>query len=537
MPALRKHGTATQLIVDGKPYLILGGELGNSSASNMEYMRTKWATLKALHLNTVIAPAYWELIEPTEGRFDFRSVDALIDAARHSGLRVVLLWFGSWKNSMSSYVPAWVKQNQTRFPRAESPRGRGQEILAPFDSANWQADARAFAALMRHLRAVDGDRHTVILVQVENEIGMIPEARDRSARADSLHAGEVPAELLTYMKAHRETLSPELASLWAKQGNQTAGSWQGVFGQGVGTEELFMAWWFARYANRVAMAGKAAFPLPTYVNAALIRPGYLPGQYVSAGPLPHLIDVWRAGAPAIDFLSPDIYFRNFKEWADRYARSGNPLFIPEATLGAQSATNAFYAFGARNAIGFSPFSIESIADPSGHPLAKSFAMLRQLGPLILAHQGMGTMSAAIPAVTFDGVADTASQRLSLTGAAYVPEISFERPRRGSTEPPSGGRSVEFGDVGRNDRTPGSGALVIALAPDEFLIAGTGVTVRFHAVGVDSIAGILTAESGTFENGTWRPRLRLNGDQTNQGRNLHFESGEFALQRVRLYRFR
>ena len=328
-------------------------------------MNERWDVLTAMHLNTVIAPAYWEMIEPTEGSFDFGSVDALISQARAHRLRVVLLWFGSWKNSMSSYVPEWIKTNQARFPRTEATRGQGQEILAPFDSANWNADARAFAALMRHLRAFDGRQQTVIMVQVENEIGMLPEARDHSARADALFVSDVPAELLGYMAAHRASLAPELEARWAANGSRPSGSWTNVFGTDVRTDELFMAWHFARYVEHVADAGKKAYPLPMYVNTALFRPGYVPGRYPSAGPLPHLFDAWRSAAPSIDILSPDIYFPNFREWTDKYARGDNPLFIPEASLGARSATNAFYAFGTHDAIGFSPFSIESSPKPSG----------------------------------------------------------------------------------------------------------------------------------------------------------------------------
>src|SRR5262249_34160224 len=195
IPQLRKQGTATQLVVDGKPFLILGGELGNSPASDVERMRPMWARLRALNLNTVVAPVYWEFLEPREGQFDFALVDSLIAQARASDMRLVLLWFGSWKNSMSSYVPEYVKTNQARFPRTEATRGQGQEILSPFHSANWEADARAFAALMRHLRTFDGTQYTVLMVQVENETGMIPEARDHSPAADSLYARAVPHEL------------------------------------------------------------------------------------------------------------------------------------------------------------------------------------------------------------------------------------------------------------------------------------------------------------------------------------------------------
>ena len=318
-PRLVAQGTASQLVVDGAPYLILGGELGNSSGEP-DYLRDFWPSLRALHLNTLLAPVYWDRTEPAEGQFDFRSVDGLVRDARANRIRLVLLWFGSWKNSMSCYAPAWVKLDTARFPRSRDSAGRPLEILSPFAPANRDADARAFAALMGHLREIDGRDHTVVMVQVENEIGMIPEARDRHPSADSAFAGPVPAPLIAVLRRDDAQLVPELRARWLTRGRQASGSWEQVFGPGPATDEIFTAWHFAAYTQTVAAAGKAEYDLPMFVNAALIRPGYVPGQYPSGGPLPHLMDVWRAAAPAIDFLAPDIYFPNLAEWSRRYAR-------------------------------------------------------------------------------------------------------------------------------------------------------------------------------------------------------------------------
>jgi beta-galactosidase GanA len=284
------------LIVDGKPFLIRGGELGNSSASSLSWLAPHWKTFRELRLNTIVAPVYWDLVEAEEGRFDWTLVDGLIAEARTNEMRLVLLWFGSWKNSMSCYAPAWVKRDQARFPRSVDASGHTVEILSPFSTANRDTDARAFAALMRHLKTFDGEAHTVVMVQVENEIGMIPSARDYAHDATALFAGEVPAELMAYLQQHAGALAPELDAAWRAAGARRAGTWTEVFGPGPATDEIFMAWHFARFTQHVTAAGKAEYAVPMYVNAALIRPGYQPGQYPSAGPLPHLIDVWRAGA-------------------------------------------------------------------------------------------------------------------------------------------------------------------------------------------------------------------------------------------------
>jgi beta-galactosidase GanA len=504
------------LIVDGEPLLMLGGELGNSSASSLGYLAPIWPRLDSLNLNTVLAPVYWELIEPEEGRFDFALVDGLIEQARAHEMRLVLLWFGTWKNSMSSYVPAWVKRDADRFPRARSADGTALEMLSPFEEANVAADARAFEALMRHLRDVDGDEHTAVMVQVENEIGMIPDARDHSEAAAAAFAEDVSEALVAYLQAHRASLHPDLAQQWT---GATTGTWEEVFGEGDATDELFMAWHYARYVERVTAAGKAAYPLPMYVNAALIRPNHRPGEYPSAGPLPHLIDVWRAGAPSIDFLAPDIYFPNFVEWVRRYDRPGNPLFIPEAgRAGAPtSAADAFYAIGAHDAMGYSPFSIEDA--PSDGPLAEAYAVLHELAPLILEHQGRGTMAGVRPPVAFDGTVDDAPQRLQL--GDYVFEVSF----------------VDPWTPREAQRTEAHGGLIIALDEETFLVAGTGLTITFDTPpSDDAIAGIDRIEEGRFVDGVWQRGRVLNGDQSHQGRHLRLPPGEVGIQRVTLYRY-
>jgi beta-galactosidase GanA len=496
LPELRSDGAARQLIVDGAPFLILGGELANSSSSSVNYMRPIWPRLHAMHLNTVLTPVSWELIEPTEGRFDFRVVDGLLADARRNDLRLVLLWFGSWKNSMSSYVPAWVKRDEARFPRARSADGTTLEMLTPFSDSNVRADARAFAALMRHLKQADPQR-TVIMVQVENEIGMIPSARDHSDLADAAFAQPVPAAILPKGSA--------------------PGTWQQVFG--ADADEKFMAWYYARYTQTVAAAGKAEYPLPMYVNAALQRRGKKPGEYPSAGPLPHLFGIWRAGAPSIDVLAPDIYFPNFVEWASKYQVAGNALFIPEANQAGreEAPANAFFAFGALDAIGFSPFSIDNIRDPQ--PLADAYAMLASLKPMILAGQRQRTIRGFRPPVSFDGLVDETPAKFDLGGYQFT--ISFVDPWTPHDQ----------------QHVASHGGFAVQLGPDEFLLVGTGITATFAPANGAGHAGIESAWEGRFEGGQWRPGRLLNGDETHQGRHVRLPLGSFSIQRVRLYRYR
>ncbi|HEV2654903.1 MAG TPA: DUF5597 domain-containing protein [Ktedonobacteraceae bacterium] len=488
IPHLSGQGSAQQLIVDGKPFLVLGGEIHNSSSSNGEYMRPLWEQLHALRLNTVLVPTFWELVEPEEGVFDFTLIDRLLQDARHYNLRLILLWFGSWKNGMSSYIPAWVKKDYRRFPRVKIKNGQTIEVLSTLAEANWQADARAFAALMRHIREVDSDHHTVIMVQVENEVGVLGDSRDRSDMANSAFAASVPQTLIDELLSHQHELSDELLQRWEASGFNSLGSWEELFGAGPETDEFFMAWNYARYVDKIAAAGRAEYALPLFVNAWLPRPQQRPGDWPSGGPLPHTLDIWLAGAPHIDIVSPDIYFGDFRAWCQQYTRRGNPLFIPEMRRD-ESPWNIFYALGQHDAIGTSPFAIDSIEDPRHTLISKNYELLTQLAPLMLAHQGKGEMVGFLlddehPAITCE-----------LNG--YELEIAL--------------------DQIFNYRSERGYGLIIALGPDEFIGAGYGFGVKFRPTTPGPLyAGIVAVDEGEYRDGQWLPGRRLNGDETAQG---------------------
>ena len=519
-PALEHRGAATQLVVDGRPFLILGGELSNSAVSGRAYMAPVWPRLRAMGLNTVLAPVSWELIEPTEGHLDFASVDALIEDARAHHLHLVLLWFGAWKNSMSSYAPAWAKRDSARFPRVHGADGAPMEMLSAFDPHVFDADARAFLSLMAHIRVTDGAQHTVLMVQVENEMGMIPSAREHGPAADAAFAGPVPRALTDWLAAHRATLAPSLRALWEANGARREGSWAEIFGPSDAAQEVFTAWSFARYVETLAAAGKTQYRLPMYVNAALARPGRRPGEYPSGGPLVHLGDVWRAGAPSIDLLAPDIYFPNFGEIAASYAAL-NPLFIPEAEhVGdPRIPANAWLAFGRHRAIGFSPFSIDSLSGVEAERLGATYRLISSFAPLLLEAQRAGRSAGFAPLVSFDGTVDDAPQQATLGDYRFT--VTFIDP----WTPRAAQRTGEHG------------GLILQTGPEDFLVAGEGITVTVAPADGRGAAGIDSAWGGRFEDGSWRPGRLLNGDETHQGRHIRLPPSGPTVQQVRLYRYR
>jgi beta-galactosidase GanA len=524
LPQLVNTQGRVQLMVDGHPLFLRAGELGNSSGES-GYLRPFWPKLKGLNLNAVIAPVTWEQIESLEGQFDFADLDTLITDARAQNMRLVLLWFGAWKNSMSCYAPAWVKRDFHRFPRALDANGRALEILTPFSDANRDADSRAFAQLMRHLKAFDGAKRTVVIIQVENEIGMIGDPREHSDLAQKRFDSAVPAGLLNYIEAHADAITPELRTRWVAAGKKQSGTWTEVFGQSAATEEFFMAYGFAEYVDAVAKAGKAEYALPMYTNAALIRPGYQPGQYPAGGPLPHLYDVWRAGAPTLDFLAPDIYFQNYGEWQRRYEHPGEALFVPESAPSREACVHVLYTFARPSAIGDSAFAIESIGEAAGRDLSQAFSLISQLEPIVQQHP----QTSDIAGLMSEGPEQRQPQQVHLGG--YTLSVAFEQ------QPPAALADGVVAPTGPVSSTP-SGGVAITTGLDEFIIAGTGITVTFQARSATAEqVGLLSVEEGHFENGQWIHRRWLNGDETNQGRHVRIAPGSFGLQRVKLYRYR
>lgn len=515
-PKLVKKGDKHELIVNEKPFLILGGELGNSTATTMANMESVWPKMKAMNLNTILVPVYWELIEPEEGKFDFELLKNLISESRKNDLKIVFLWFGSWKNSMSSHAPSWVKKDQKRFPRVQDQAGRSQEILSSFSKNVLDADTKAYVALMQFIKDFDAKEQTVIMMQVENEIGMLPTARDYQALAEKEFNNQVPASLISYLQKNKENLVPEIRERWRDHGYQTKGNWETVFGKGVATDEIFMAYFYSLFANHVSDAGKKVYPIPTFVNAALNRPGREPGAYPSAGPLPHVMDIWKAGGNSLDILVPDFYNPDYKHWCDLYTRQGDPLLVPEHAFDATVAAKALFTFGHYEGLGFSPFHIEGNQNPSEEKLGSAYKIIGQLAPLLNKHRGSGKvkgvlLSKAIPETII---------RLG----AYEFSCKHEY-------------TLSWNPGAKTDDWPLASVIIIQTGEDEFYVGGSGVVITSSLIdNKKKIVGLLKVDEGHFENGQWKVIRHMNGDQTHQGRHINISHRDFTIQRFTLYQY-
>ena len=484
IPVLRCQDGRPVLVIDGKPTLLFAGELHNSSASCLEYMEQEvWPHLRGLHLNAVVAPVYWECLEPSPGRFDFTLVDGLLSQARREGVRLVLLWFGLWKNGMSTYVPGWMKADRQQYFLMEDRSRRAIEAVSPLCEEAVLRDAHAFAALLAHLREFDRER-TVVMVQVENEMGLLGDVRDFSQQAEEAYVQPIP---------------PMLAERY-----HVSGSWQEAFGdQG---PERFMAYYYARAVEQIAAAGKAEYPLPMYVNAWLEQYPWSPGTYPSGGPIAKMMDQWKALAPSIDLFAPDIYLPDFEAVCREYTQQGNPLFIPEARPCTDSASNVFAAFGEHGALGFSPFAIESVGKGSPQPLAPDLAQLNIMEEAFDVYHSREYLA--------ESYALLESIEFLLLEYRQTPALrGFTRNgREEGTLLPFAGCDwlIRYTQA---DGSPKGGGLLLQLGEGEFLLAG----LNFQAMpqpktGDPGFVEVLSITEGRYENGWWVPGRRLNGDE-------------------------
>lgn len=559
LPQLVKTASTTKLMVDGKPFIMMGGELHNSTGSDTTALRQVWKNLKAMNANTVLAYAYWEMVEPVEGQYNFELVDALIDGAGKAGIRVVLVWFGSWKSTASAYAPEWVKTNPKRFPRYTLADGKTLEILSPFSDENRQADAKAYTALMQHIKAVDA-RHTIIMMQVENEPGCFDNYRDYSPAAQKAWQSPVPADMITYLQVNKGKLFPALEKAWASTGYKTKGTWEDVLGKSTDegeykryTEELFMAYQYSKYINYVAGEGRKKVDLPAFCNGWLYnKKGFYPHATIN----PHVLDAYRAGGTALDFYSPNVYTIEYDELFSNYVRSGNTLFIPESL---PVPAGALYAVGEFDAIGFSVFGIDgpSLKSPENATNVRILTALNetlgQMAGVIATNYNSSKMRAVYinpkqkeHAIDMGDYQITASSSGGMDGFSIDFGKSLEQvgkhkitfaelsgndapPPASSTPAPAAAPPVPFGGPPK----PLGSAMIIQHSADEFYVIGYGVKLNFalkEGIAFNHL-GFLSIDEGVFETGKFIAKKRWNGDE----QKVSLPEEQLTMLKVRLYR--
>lgn len=414
---------------------------------------------------------------------------------------------------LSTYTPGWVKKDAKRFPRAKLRKAGGElqiaDVVSIFHSEAPKADARAFERLMAHLREVDEQHSTVIMVQVENEIGLLGDSRDGSVAAEECFHEEVPSDLLEVLTREWNNLRPELQENLRSCNKQSNGSWPEVFGQSRQTDELFMAYHYALYVEQVASAGKRAYPLPLYTNVwqnyagndadndfpIVVGGGDQPGNYPSGGGVINVIDIWQLFAPSLDFIAPDIYLNDYTMSCAKYRHRNQPLFIPEQRRDEYGARRVWVAFGSYQAIGTSPFGIDTL-EPETNPFRKHYGLLSQVSKHVLQAQRDGTSVGFF----FDDLCNkpgTHSASSSVNTKFGSWNLLIER-------------SFVFGHAG-----PGAG-MVIFQGDGKFMLIGWGFQVTFKHESAP-FTGILNFyEKEVQADGSMKTLRMLNGDETRSG---------------------
>jgi hypothetical protein len=492
MPKIIEKNGRHALLVDGQPFFILGGQAHNSSGWPGMLPKV-WYAVKTLHANTLEVPIYWEQIEPQPGKFDFSLIDTLLKQGQEYKVHLVLLWFATWKNGSSHYMPEWMKNDAAKYPNITGRNGSLVDSPSPHIQAAMEADAKAFAAVMGYLKKAD-PQHTVIMVQVENEPGAWGSVRDYSPVAQKLFEGPVPAELL----------KPEvLKSL--KRPVDAKGSWHDVFGNDA--DEFFHAWSVARYIGYVAAAGKAVNPLPLYVNAALRDPISNPSAstYESGGATDNVIPIWKVAAPAIDLLAPDIYLSGTDtvlKVIELYNRPDNTLFVPETGSSAEY-TKYLYEVLAHGGIGFSPFGIDDNGQGEGEA-----EIAARLAPLSQEYAMAGPMMRELAKWGFEGKIKDVVERED--HADQIIDL-------GSWQ-----AIVKFGASGwrieQTNKHPIGKAIIVQLGENEFVLIGTLCHFTFKPIGANSGKAwqYLKVEEGKYEDGKFKLLRIRNGDETDWG---------------------
>jgi hypothetical protein len=493
--------TGSYIAIDGAPFPIIGAEVHNSSSSTVDAIAESFSTVHQLGANTVLAPVAWELLEPEEGVFDFDLVDTMIRTASDLGMRLIPLWFGSWKNAVSTYVPRWVKTNVDRFPRAVLNNGRRVEHLSAFGVEASRADARAFAELMRHIAAVD-TANIVLAVQVENEIGLLGDTRDRGDLADAAFAAHVPAEVVD---AVANDPSMPLHQEWLEHGSRRTGTWSEVFPDGDRRDEAFMAAAFAGYVGKVAAAGAAEHDIPLFVNAWLdadsvldgpiaVAGGKRPGDYPSGGPVMSVAAIWERLAPQLHFLAVDMYVDESEAVFKAYRSRRDRLFIPELRADAAGIAQMFSALGTHRALGVSLFGVDSLdpSAPDSSQLVDAYQLLKAAALLIRKNP-----NAAVEAFVLSEAKPEVPLRLKDTTV-----MIRSKDERGEVTPvyPAYGITVEDGDG--------------------LYIIGRGFWITL-AASEPKQASFTSATQYRLDDGTLRPTRHLNGDETGGGTLIPF----------------
>lgn len=505
----------------GKPIYVLGLQSHNSSNGCWEMIDKAILAVKKYHGNTIEVPVYWYQVEPAEGQFDMSMVETLIQKVRANGLHLIILWFGFSKNADCTYMPEWVKRDPERFKLAKDIDGGVVPMMSPHCEATIEADKKAFVKLVSFIREIDEEERTVIALQVENEIGLYNIDRCYSQKAQEDFDKGVPKCLYDVTFAGSDA-------------KEEGSSWYDRFGRFA--HEAFSAWYFGIAIEKIASAGKEVYPdLPLYMNTMQgeVRQEVAGQSYSSGSPVARVIDIWKKAAPSIELFAPDLYCQPlsaYRRACGLYGREDNALFIPETGIkGDAFAMNLIHAAGEFGAIGICGFGAEGALTPDGElhreaqKVAVTMEIIDSMASLLIKYRGTGKL--------FCVTQEEFQNSVHLERSLY--HITCEYSNHSSKGAPLWANlrtdSVikEFPNVFEERGR----AIIFEAAPDEFYMAGAGLSAHFllktapddpypkktYSSRAATELTALTIEEGHFdESGEWVCEFVRRGDEIDYG---------------------
>lgn len=493
------------------------GLQAHNSSTGSKLLSTAIEAVKKVNGNCIEAPVYWYLLEPEKDSYDVSHVKTLINEARKENLYLIILWFGTSKNGHPNYVPEYIKSSPDVYLMARGRDGAEVEALSVHCVDTMERDKRAFCRLMEFIRDYDAAEHTVLAVQVENEMGYGGTDRDYSYSGEMAYKEELPDELRDI----------DIAICGPHDADRSLSPWKQKFGRYA--QEAFSAWYTAKYVNTIAAAGKQIYDLPMLVNVMLGENGFRePGIcYNSGAPVSRMIDVWKIAAPSIDLICPDIYPENrdtYNEVCHNYKRDDNPLFVPESPIGGEAnAMNMINAVAGYGAIGMFCFGAESMFDkneeiiPESQDVALSLRIISSMSELLMKY---GSDKAGVYAITENEFETEHYFRVS----GYHVIARFIRHNRTC----SMGFSPAMTELDSESYNIRGRAIMIQTENNEFYLCGAGVALDFIRIPDEmdedscshmksraySQLNFLSVEEGHTNDGKWVCDFRRNGDETN-----------------------
>jgi hypothetical protein len=505
------------IIVCGQPRIILYGETLEdvmTDAADVPYYGDQFDKWRRQGLNTVGAIIQWNRFELRKDEYEYAMIDGLIEAAKARNMHLIIVWFGTWRNLQSNYVPRYVWDEKIAFPAVKKNGKQDNGRVSPHAMKCAVRDGLALQSLLARASVKDPGHQVLIAVQVENEM---PNGWDWSIEANAAFKEQVPKELLDYLKANDtpkfdpSKLGSFAYSRYHDNGSRTSGTWEEVFGNkplppdpradGASDARLAMGAYYAgKYIEAVVRKAKEALNIPMYANA-----------WCGESPCDSAyMDIFHIGCPSLDGMGPDSPGDNLFQWV----RPWNMLVEPEF-----SAPENYFRALSLGALLNGHYFANEVEVGARAPIG---AVVRAMEPVLVTKRNPGDLLGFYPPGSNHG------KRLPKAGHSWEQDYQNLKVKFTLT-----------GDTADDTYLPhtagpvlGPNGLIMRMAPEEYVITSTKVDVVLRRADGSDIATAL-AEQGHFESGKWVKDKDLTPETDGKSLMLKFPTANMQYGQIRI----